>query len=190
MRPLFQRSSLLARQFTLRDFVSVARNRQQLSRPGCLQCQLLIVRRRPYSTGTGSGNHPNGSPPDGQKPPVNEKALENGEGKDPAISEPARIDVTKLPSTIENKRLGISKKFSTAMNDVQGALFVAGKRLNEVTGYAGIEQMKKAIESQGTLPLRPANRRRSHADLDFSRGPRPRLSSRSPRCQRSLPTSH
>lgn len=36
------------------------------------------------------------------------------------------------------------------MNDVQGALFVAGKRLNEVTGYAGIEQMKKAIESQGT----------------------------------------
>ena len=62
---------------------------------------------------------------------------------------PLLIDRSKLPSEQENKRLNVSKKMSTAMNDLQGALFVAGKRLNEVTGYSGIEQMKKVVGEQG-----------------------------------------
>ena len=159
MRPLFQRPTLLARQFTLRGFASaVGGRRQQLSiRPVCLQCQLLVVRRQPYSIGLGSnppsGTHPSNEnkPADEQKP--QERPAENEEPpKDAKPSNSPRVDITKLPSTIESKRIRISKRISAAMNDLQGTLFVAGKRLNEVTGYAGIEQMKKAIEAQGIFP--------------------------------------
>lgn len=132
--------------------------RQQLpTRPVCLQCQFLVVRRQLYSVGPGS-NPPSGVPPSDEKKPADEqipheKLAENEEPtKDMKPSNSPRVDVTKLPSTIESKRIEISKRISTAMNDLQGTLFVAGKRLNEVTGYAGIEQMKKAIEAQGTFP--------------------------------------
>jgi len=157
MRPLFQRPTLLARQFTLREFASVVGRRQQLSvRPVCLQCQFLVIGRQPYSTGPGS-NPPSGALPSDEKKPADEQkpqenSAENEEStKDAKPSNSPRVDVTKLPSTIESKRIEISKRISAAMNDLQGTLFVAGKRLNEVTGYAGIEQMKKAIEAQGTF---------------------------------------
>ncbi|KAF8461407.1 Mdm33 family-domain-containing protein, partial [Kalaharituber pfeilii] len=58
------------------------------------------------------------------------------------------IDIASLPSQKESRRTELSKRFSAAMNNVQGALFVAGRRLNEITGYSGIEQMKRAIEAQ------------------------------------------
>lgn len=116
-----------------------------------------MVRRQPYSIGLGSnppsGTHPSNEnkPADEQKP--QERPAENEEPpKDAKPSNSPRVDITKLPSTIESKRIRISKRISAAMNDLQGTLFVAGKRLNEVTGYAGIEQMKKAIEAQGIFP--------------------------------------
>ncbi|KAF8417057.1 putative mitochondrion biogenesis protein [Tirmania nivea] len=166
MRPLFQRTALLARQFSWREFASVVGRRQQLparlvclqwqqlpARPVCLQCQFLLVRRQPYSIGLGS-NPPSCAPPSDEKKPADEqkpqeRPAENEEPtKDAKPSNSPRVDVTKLPSTIESKRIEISKRISAAMNDLQSTLFVAGKRLNEATGYAGIEQMKKAIEAQ------------------------------------------
>ncbi|RPB18548.1 hypothetical protein L211DRAFT_843452 [Terfezia boudieri ATCC MYA-4762] len=154
MRALLQRSIFLARQFTFRELASVVGRQQQLSvQLVCLQCQFLVVRRQPYSVGPGS-NPPSNAPPSNEKKPADEqkpqeKLAENEEPtKDAKPSNPPRVDVTKLPSTIESKRIEISKRISAAMNDLQGTLFVAGKRLNEVTGYAGIEQMKKAIEAQ------------------------------------------
>jgi len=156
MRSLFHRSALLARQLTPRELASVVGHQQQLpTRLVCLRCQFLVVRRQPYSIGPG-GNPPPGTPPstegetsDEQKP--QEKPPE-GEEPDAKPSDSPLVDVAKLPSTIESKRIEISKRISAAMNDLQRTLFVAGKRLNEATGYAGIEQMKKAIEAQGTFP--------------------------------------
>ena len=38
------------------------------------------------------------------------------------------------------------------MDNLQSNIFIAGKRLNDLTGYSGIEAMKKDIEEQGTPP--------------------------------------
>jgi len=38
------------------------------------------------------------------------------------------------------------------MDNLQSNIFIAGKRLNDLTGYSGIEVMKKEIEQQGTHP--------------------------------------
>ncbi len=41
------------------------------------------------------------------------------------------------------------------MDNLQSNIFIAGKRLNDLTGYSGIEAMKKEIEEQGTHPRTP-----------------------------------
>ena len=145
MGPLFHRSSVLAQPG---EFISAIRLRQQqLPRLVCRHCQFVVLRRQPYSIDTGK------TPP-GPAGDDSSKVLHadggNKPAEDAAPSGSARIDFTKLPSAIENRRMDISKRFSMAMNDLQGAFFVARRRLNEMTGYAGIEQMKKAIEAQGT----------------------------------------
>ena len=41
------------------------------------------------------------------------------------------------------------------MDNLQSNIFIAGKRLNDLTGYSGIEAMKKEIEEQGNPPPPP-----------------------------------
>lgn len=54
-----------------------------------------------------------------------------------------------LPSYLENRRSKWSKQFSTVMDNVQSNVFVAGQRLNDLTGYSGIEALKNEIHAQG-----------------------------------------
>ena len=54
-----------------------------------------------------------------------------------------------LPSAQENRRSQAVKRFSHIMDNVQANVFIAGQRLNDLTGYSGIEAMKKDIEVQG-----------------------------------------
>lgn len=165
MGPLLHRSLVLAQRFTPRGFTSAIRlRRQQLPRLVCRQCQFVVLRQQPYSIGT-EKTPPSPTGDDNLKTlqaDGESKAAEDVKGfpeSTPAAAagtatpNSTQIDFTKLPSTIDDRRMEISKRLSKAMNDLQGAFFVAGKRLNEVTGYAGIEQMKKAIEAQGTSPL-------------------------------------
>lgn len=56
-----------------------------------------------------------------------------------------------LPSYLENRRSRYSKQFTEMMDNLQSNVFVAGQRLNDLTGYSSIEALKKEIESQGTL---------------------------------------
>lgn len=35
------------------------------------------------------------------------------------------------------------------MDNLQSNVFIAGQRLNDLTGYSGIETLKKEIEEQG-----------------------------------------
>ena len=56
---------------------------------------------------------------------------------------------TELPSQEENRRSHISKSFSHIMDNLQSNIFIAGQRLNDLTGYSGIEALKKEIEGQG-----------------------------------------
>ena len=59
-----------------------------------------------------------------------------------------------LPSQEEGRRSHISKRFSHVMDHLQSNIFIAGQRLNDLTGYSGIEALKKDIEQQGPSSLR------------------------------------
>lgn len=52
---------------------------------------------------------------------------------------------SELPSAEEGRRLAISKRFSKLMDHVQGNIFVASQRINDLTGYSGIEALKERI---------------------------------------------
>ena len=53
-----------------------------------------------------------------------------------------------LPSRAESRRTEVSKRFSHLMDNVQSNIFVASQRLNDLTGYSGIEALKREIEAQ------------------------------------------
>ena len=55
-----------------------------------------------------------------------------------------------LPSQKEGRRSNLNKRFSHVMDHMQSNIFIAGQRLNDLTGYSGIEALKKDIEQQGT----------------------------------------
>lgn len=63
-----------------------------------------------------------------------------------------------LPSQEEGRRSHISKRFSHLMDNVQSNIFIAGQRLNDLTGYSGIEALKKDIEQQGWSVIGPLSR--------------------------------
>ena len=54
-----------------------------------------------------------------------------------------------LPSHREGRRSDLAKRFSYVMDHLQSNIFIAGQRLNDLTGYSGIEALKQNIESQG-----------------------------------------
>ena len=58
----------------------------------------------------------------------------------------------ELPSQQEGRRSHLSKRFSNLMDHAQSNIFIAGQRLNDLTGYSGIEALKKDIERQGPSP--------------------------------------
>lgn len=54
-----------------------------------------------------------------------------------------------LPSQEEGRRSRLSKRLFHVMDHLQSNIFIAGQRLNDLTGYSGIEALKKDIEQQG-----------------------------------------
>lgn len=54
-----------------------------------------------------------------------------------------------LPSQEEGRRSHLSRRLSHVMDHLQSNIFIAGQRLNDLTGYSGIEALKKDIEQQG-----------------------------------------
>jgi hypothetical protein len=56
-----------------------------------------------------------------------------------------------LPSQEEGRRSHLSKRISHILDHLQSNIFIAGQRLNDLTGYSGIEALKKDIEQQGRL---------------------------------------
>lgn len=68
-----------------------------------------------------------------------------------AKNEPKRESAEKkgLPSYLEERRSQLSKQFTEMMDNLQSNIFVAGQRLNDLTGYSAIEALKKDIQLQG-----------------------------------------
>ncbi|KAL1955510.1 hypothetical protein VTO42DRAFT_8464 [Malbranchea cinnamomea] len=53
-----------------------------------------------------------------------------------------------LPSEVERRRSQFSKRFSDLMDKVQSNIFIAGRHLNDLTGYSAIEKLKQDILTQ------------------------------------------
>ena len=51
----------------------------------------------------------------------------------------------ELPSAKQNRRTAITKRFSSVMDHLQGNIFIASQRINDLTGYSGIEALKARI---------------------------------------------
>ncbi|KAG0642048.1 Mdm33 family-domain-containing protein [Tuber brumale] len=66
----------------------------------------------------------------------------------PSSTPSPQSELRDLPSQMENRRLNMHKKLSTAMDDLQAAMFSAGQKLNEITGYSDIEALKRSIEQR------------------------------------------
>ncbi|KAL6236656.1 sensitive to high expression protein 9-like protein, mitochondrial [Aspergillus navahoensis] len=62
--------------------------------------------------------------------------------------EPGSTQTGGLPSYIENRRSQFSRQFTTWMDNLQSNVFVAGQRLNDLTGYSSIEALKRSIQEQ------------------------------------------
>ncbi|KAK2766779.1 sensitivity to high expression protein she9 [Arachnomyces sp. PD_36] len=56
-----------------------------------------------------------------------------------------------LPSQEEGRRSNFSKQFSSLMDNLQSNVFIAGQRLNDLTGYSAIEELKRDIQAQEEL---------------------------------------
>ena len=65
------------------------------------------------------------------------------------VSDAPNASRTDLPSHEEGRRSHVSKSFTRVMDHLQSNIFIAGQRLNDLTGYSGIEALKKDIELQG-----------------------------------------
>lgn len=55
---------------------------------------------------------------------------------------------TELPSQTENARSNLSKSLTARIDRLQTSILFAGQRLNDLTGYSGIEALKNQIEEQ------------------------------------------
>ncbi|KAJ9652171.1 sensitivity to high expression protein she9 [Neophaeococcomyces mojaviensis] len=56
-----------------------------------------------------------------------------------------------LPSQISSHLSDLQKRFGVYMDNLQSSIFIASKRLNDLTGYTGIEALKRDIENQEHL---------------------------------------
>jgi len=97
----------------------------------CLQC-LVPHQTRLYA--------------DEAKPPTSPKSTPTQENSPP---KPIQEDVApeELPSTREGRRSPVTKRLSGIMDQLQGNIFIASQRINDLTGYSGIETLKTRISA-------------------------------------------
>lgn len=78
------------------------------------------------------------------KPP--EAPNSNLSTEKPSIKSSVRdVQPEELPSSKEGRRSTVTKRLSHLMDHLQGNLFIASQRINDLTGYSGIEALKQRI---------------------------------------------
>lgn len=99
---------------------------------------------------TDEDGRPTTGPNTASEAPQNEPQSDSGRPKPPE-PEPDTHGQAKgrLPSSVEGRRSQWAKQFSSWMDTAQSNIFVAGQRLNDLTGYSSIEALKKEILNQG-----------------------------------------
>lgn len=160
-RPLFTPSSS-----------AILRNARPLSRASiCLQCRYQTAQRRAYTDNNNNNNNrspfnndndlpfieipahlrPKAPPPpklEQEKPPAPKEPEKPQAPEAPDAPEPTASEIDRpraLPSSAEGRRSHAAKRFSHIMDHLQSNIFVASQRINDLTGYSGIESLKNDI---------------------------------------------
>lgn len=141
----------------------------QTARPAvmCIQCQYYPEQRRHFadekrnSTPASSSTEPIhlGAPPEqsAQSSSSPSSSAEPAQAAQPAEAEPETQapppphppkEDGELPSATELRRSHLSKRLTHLMDNLQGSLFLASQHINDLTGYTGIEALKRAITTQ------------------------------------------
>ncbi|KAH8681176.1 Mdm33 family-domain-containing protein [Xylariales sp. PMI_506] len=92
---------------------------------------------------------PTGSPSSAADSPAGSPAPDAAASPSPdpiADADPA----SPLPSQAESRRSALSARFNEFMDRAQSSLFVASQRINDLTGYSGIEALKEQIATLET----------------------------------------
>ena len=63
------------------------------------------------------------------------------------LSSTEDVPSEELPSAEEGRRSAVTKRFSHVMDHLQGNIFIASQRINDLTGYSGIEALKSRIST-------------------------------------------
>ena len=112
--------------------------RSSLRATTCLQCRIRIQTRHFAHT-------PKPPPPSSDLPssePTVEVPATSQKDTEPSNGDELSSD---LPSAEEGRRLAVTKRFSHLMDHLQGNIFIASQRINDLTGYSGIEALKARI---------------------------------------------
>ncbi|KAH8678994.1 Mdm33 family-domain-containing protein [Tricladium varicosporioides] len=96
----------------------------------CLQCR---IQTRRFADAPKSSTPP--------PPPQNHEKTPNS----PATAQLEEDAASELPSAEEGRRSAVTKRFSSLMDHLQGNIFIASQRINDLTGYSGIEALKGRI---------------------------------------------
>ncbi|KAL4800924.1 Mdm33 family-domain-containing protein [Aspergillus venezuelensis] len=83
-----------------------------------------------------------------QRPPHAAEDTLKTQGQEGQKIDSKQTESGGLPSYIENRRSQFAKQFSNVMDNLQSNVFVAGQRLNDLTGYSSIEALKRSIQEQ------------------------------------------
>jgi len=112
-------------------------NRPSARASTCLQCRIRIQTRHFADSPKPppSLNHPSTQPLD--RPSSNSQ-----KAPEPSVPDEPSPD---LPSAEEGRRMAVTKRFSSLMDHLQGNIFIASQRINDLTGYSGIEALKARI---------------------------------------------
>ncbi|EHK17980.1 uncharacterized protein TRIVIDRAFT_182662 [Trichoderma virens Gv29-8] len=110
----------------------------------CMRCHVQTVA---FPVRFYSSQPPNDADKPPVPPPSAPKADKPAAAAKNAAAEPAtpswsRPSWLELPSISEERRSALNKQFSSIMDNVQSKVLNASQKLNEITGYTGIEAIK------------------------------------------------
>jgi sensitive to high expression protein 9 len=130
----------------------------------CIRCQFRLQSHLKFPReDTDRGK--NATTKDGALPPIDEDPVERPNAPASSVANEAETQRQRpplqaalgggggteeyLPSQEEGRRSQTSKRFTALMDNLQSNIFTAGQRLNVLTGYSSIEQLKGDIKTQG-----------------------------------------
>ncbi len=117
-------------------------SRPSVRSSACLQCRIRSQARRHFADSPKPPSSSSSIPSPSSTSSSYTRPISNGSASPEHLLEDVASD---LPSAKEGRRLAVTKRFSQLMDHMQGNIFIASQRINDLTGYSGIEALKSRI---------------------------------------------